>query len=443
MNMYFQRGYYRYFYNPFNGIFMNQRFKVLFFLKRGKGDNENSLPIYVRVNVDGESAEWSVQRRCDATMKWNRKLGRVTGLKEESKTLNAYLDAIQGAIFLIQKEYALRNESVTAQQVRSSVLGKKDNQIHTLVEVYKYHNEQFKKLVGLEYSHGTYKKFKSALVSLEKFIKWKFAKKDVNLSAVNHSFITDYEFYLKTIQKVQHNSAMGIIKKLKKIVRQCIANEWLDKDPFKSYKITTKDTQRNFLLKSELEILQSKRIIIQRLDQVKDIFLFSCYTGLAYSDIMKLTKKEISIGIDGEHWIFITRTKTDSMSRIPLLPVAKNILEKYSQRPELMSTDKLLPNISNQRLNSYLKELSDICGFNKDLTFHCARHTFATTVTLTNGVPIETVGKMLGHKNLRTTQQYAKILDTKISEDMKALKEKLAKSSQKEERNSSLHRSII
>lgn len=406
---------------------MNQRFKVLFFLKRGKGDNENSLPIYVRVNVDGKSAEWSVQRRCDSTMKWNQKLGRVNGTKEESKTLNAFLDAVQGAIFLIQKEYALRNESVTAEQVRSAVLGKKENQLHTIVGVYKYHNEQFEKLVGLEYSHGTYKKFKSALVSLEKFIEWKFKKKDVPLINVTHSFITDYEFYLKTIQKVQHNSAMGIIKKLKKIVRQCIANDWLDKDPFRSYKITTRETQRNFLLKNELEILQSKHIIIQRLDQVKDIFLFSCYTGLAYSDIMKLNKKDISIGIDGEYWIFTTRSKTDTLSRIPLLPVARNILEKYSQRPDLMNTDKLLPNISNQRLNSYLKELSDICGFNKDLTFHCARHTFATTVTLTNGVPIETVGKMLGHKNLRTTQLYAKILDTKISEDMKVLKEKLEK----------------
>ena len=422
---------------------MNQRFKVLFFLKRGKGDNENSLPIYVRVNVDGKSAEWSVQRRCDSSMKWNQKLGRVNGTKEESKTLNTFLDAVQGAIFIIQKEYALRNESVTAEKVRSAVLGKKETQLHTIVGVYKYHNEQFEKLVGLEYSHGTYKKFKSALASLEKFIEWKFKKKDVQLNNVTHSFITDYEFYLKTIQKVQHNSAMGIIKKLKKIVRQCIANDWLDKDPFKSYKITTRETQRNFLLKNELEILQSKEIDIQRLDQVKDIFLFSCYTGLSYSDIMKLTKKDISIGIDGEHWIFTARSKTDTISRIPLLPVARNILEKYSQRADLMNADKLLPNISNQRLNSYLKELSDICRFNKDLTFHCARHTFATTVTLTNGVPIETVGKMLGHKNLRTTQLYAKILDTKISEDMKVLKEKLEKSSRQEGMKSSLNRSII
>nr|WP_276504119.1 site-specific integrase [Terrimonas sp. H1YJ31] len=155
--------------------------------------------------------------------------------------------------------------------------------------------------------------------------------------------------------------------------------------------------------------------------------MFSCYDGLSYSDVMVLTPKDISIGIDGEQWIFTRRTKTDTASRIPLLPTAKSILEKYSDQPQIISSGILLPKLSNQRLNSYLKEIRDICGFDKELTFHCARHTFATTVTLTNGVPIETVGKMLGHKNLRTTQIYAKILDNKVSNDMEQLKQKLLK----------------
>lgn len=240
-------------------------------------------------------------------------------------------------------------------------------------------------------------------------------------------FITDYEFYLKSIQKLQHNSAMGNIKKLKKIVRQCVANDWLEKDPFKSYKITTRETHRNFLLKEELELLLKKDLQVQRLDQVRDIFLFSCYTGLAYSDVMKLSRKDISIGIDGEQWIFTTRIKTDTGSRIPLLPIPRLIIEKYSKLPYIVNSGIILPKLSNQRLNSYLKEIASLCGFNKDLTFHCARHTFATTVTLNNGVPIETVGKMLGHKNLRTTQIYAKILDSKVSNDMGLLKQKLLK----------------
>jgi site-specific recombinase XerD len=228
---------------------------------------------------------------------------------------------------------------------------------------------------------------------------------------------------------MQHNSAMGNIKKLKKIVRQCIANEWMNNDPFKSYKITSKETHRNFLLKDELDILLSKKLMVPRLDQVRDIFLFSCYTGLSYTDVVNLTTQDLSLGIDGEQWIFTNRIKTNTASRIPLLPVAKDILLKYANHPKVIISGHLLPHLSNERLNSYLKEITALCGFKKELTFHCARHTFATTVTLTNGVPLETVSKMLGHKNLRTTQIYAKILDSKVSDDMQQLRNKLAKNS--------------
>jgi integrase len=193
------------------------------------------------------------------------------------------------------------------------------------------------------------------------------------------------------------------IKKLKKIVRLCVANDWLEKDPFRSYKITTKETHRNFLLKEELEAIIKKPLSIQRLDQVRDIFLFSCYTGLSYTDVMELGSNDISVGIDGERWIFTKRSKTNTASRIPLLPVPKIILDKYSNHPQVLNTASLLPKLTNQRMNSYLKEITDLCGLNKVLTFHCARHTFATTVTLTNGVPIETVSKMRGHKSIRTT----------------------------------------
>ena len=405
---------------------MSQNFKILFYLKKGRNRNEKSLPIYVRLTINGERAEWTCQRNCDP-VKWNQHTGRAIGNKDETKILNQHLDAIQANIFQVQKEYTLRNEPVAAAQVRAKILHETEEKKHSLIEVYQYHNDQFEKLVGSEFSYGTYKKFKSALKSLKNFLEWKFKKQNVYLTEVSHKFITDYEFYLKAVQKLQHNSAMVNVKKLKKIIRQCVANDWLDKDPFKSYKITTKETHRNFLMEDELETLIKKDISVPRLDQVRDLFLFSCYTGLSYTDVMVLTQNNISIGIDGEQWLFTTRTKTDTTSRIPLLPVARNIIEKYSNRPDIINSGNLLPKLTNQRLNSYLKELSDICEFNKTLTFHCARHTFATTVTLTNGVPIETVGKMLGHKSLRTTQIYAKILDTKVSSDMQVLKQKLLK----------------
>ena len=403
---------------------MCQTFKVLFYLKRGKESNKQSLPIYARVTINGDRSEWSVQRRCEKS-KWNSHTYRATGRTEEMKMLNQYLDAIEANIFQIQKEYTLRNQTITAQQVREKVLHVNEEKQYSLIQVYQDHNDQFEELVGKEFSYGTFKRFKSALRSIKAFIQWKFRKPDVYLSEVNYKFVVDYELYLKTVQGIQHNSAMVNMKKLKKIIRLCAANDWLDKDPFKAYKITTKETHRNYLLQDELDIILNKDIAIERLKLVRDIFVFSCYTGLSYSDIMLLTKNDISMGIDHEEWIFTKRVKTKTESRIPLLPIAKDILHIYSAKPEVISTNRLLPKMSNQKLNSYLKELNDICGIKKDLTFHCARHTFATTVTLTNGVPIETVSKMLGHKSIRTTQIYAKIIDDKISRDMRVLKRKL------------------
>ncbi len=184
--------------------------------------------------------------------------------------------------------------------------------------------------------------------------------------------------------------------------------------------------ERAFLVEEEMQVLASKEFVTERLNQVKDIFLFSCFTGLAYIDVKKLTKNNITIGIDGEKWIYTNRQKTDTRSNIPLLPMAEEIIAKYKEHPQCLNEGKLLPVLSNQKMNAYLKEMADVCGINKELTFHIARHTFATTVTLTNGVPIESVSKMLGHKNLRTTQHYAKILDRKVSDDMKMLRSKLS-----------------
>jgi len=171
--------------------------------------------------------------------------------------------------------------------------------------------------------------------------------------------------------------------------------------------------------------MASKAFVSTRLEQVRDIFLFSCYTGLAYIDVQTLKRSEIVQGFDGEQWIFTSRQKTDTPSRIPLMPYALSVIKKYSDHPQCVIEDRVLPILSNQKMNAYLKEIADVCGIPKDLTFHIARHTFATTVTLLNGVPIETVSKMLGHTNIKTTQHYARILDIKVGEDMGALRKKL------------------
>ena len=406
---------------------MKKTFALLFHLKKPKNYVKGPVPIYIRVTIDGDRFEIHSTRECDPG-NWSSAKGRVIGNKEESKQLNNYLDLLQAKIYESQRELLSAGYEVTAQAIKNKLVGKEERQ-KTILEVYKYHNQQFEELVGKEYAIGTLKKFKTCLSSLEDFIKWKHNLSDFPIKDLSHQFVTDYEFYLKSVHNVQHNTAMGYIKKLKKIVRLCVANDWLAKDPFMNYKIKIRDTHRTYLLEEELRVLTEKNISIERLSVVRDIFLFSCYTGLSYSDVEKLTSSDISTGIDGKKWIFTTRTKTDTLTRVPLLPPALSILDKYSNSAASINSGKLLPILSNQRMNSYLKELADISGFKKELTFHCSRHTFATTVTLTNGVPIETVSSMLGHRSLRTTQHYAKIIDKKVSDDMDFLHTKFTVSS--------------
>tara|TARA_R110002051_G_scaffold83979_3_gene148841 strand:- start:186 stop:932 length:747 start_codon:yes stop_codon:yes gene_type:complete len=233
-----------------------------------------------------------------------------------------------------------------------------------------------------------------------------------------------FEYYLKTTKNCSHNSAIKYVTNLKKIIRIAFDHDWITKNPFANWKARIKIIDRAFLSEEEIQAIIEKEFTIKRLDQVKDIFIFCCYTGLAYADVKKLCKDDVVIGIDGEKWIKTVRTKTSTRSNIPILPIAQKILDKYKEDPTVISNNVLLPVLSNQKTNAYLKEIADVCGISKNLTFHLARHTFATTVTLTNGVPIETVSKMLGHKSLKTTQHYAKILDRKVSEDMKILRNK-------------------
>jgi len=225
-----------------------------------------------------------------------------------------------------------------------------------------------------------------------------------------------------------NNTAVKYIKNFNKIIKICLANDWLDKNPFNNYKSKIKEVERDFLSEEELQAILNKDFKTDRLSLVRDIFIFSCFTGLAYIDVKNLTKSHISIGIDGEKWIYTHRQKTESASKIPIIPITQMIIDKYENHPQSNNQDVLLPILSNQKMNAYLKEIAAICEIEKELTFHIARHTFATTVTLTNGVPIESVSKMLGHKNIKTTQHYAKILDKKVSEDMQVLRLKFSQS---------------
>lgn len=224
-----------------------------------------------------------------------------------------------------------------------------------------------------------------------------------------------------------HNTAMKHLQRLRKMLTMAYHHEWIDKDPFIRFKSSYVKNRREFLAQYELEQLEDFSSSLERLDIVKDMFLFACYTGLSYIDVAKLNIDNIETDLDGQQWIKTKRQKTSIELRIPLLNKARRILLKYQDHPRVSGRNRLLPTISNQKTNSYLKEISDFCGIKKNLTFHVARHTFATTVTLTNGVPIETVSKLLGHTKLATTQIYARVIDQKVKQDMERLELKIDK----------------
>jgi len=292
------------------------------------------------------------------------------------------------------------------------------------MEIFKHHNDQMAELVGREYAPGTLERYNTSYKHTISFLEWKYKVTDLDITQLNFEFITEYEFWLKSVRKCDHNSTMKYLSNFRKIINICIRNSWLQKDPFIGFKMTQREVERTALTEFELQVLSAKKFSVERLGLVRDIFLFSCFSGLAYSDVKKLKRCEIVIGIDGEKWLISKRQKTDITASIPLLPQALRIVDKYEKDPQCILTERVLPILSNQKMNAYLKEIADLCGINKNLTYHIARHTFATTVTLSNGVPIETVSKMLGHRNIKTTQHYAKIPDIKISMDMKQLRTK-------------------
>lgn len=402
---------------------MNQTLGILFYLKNSKKLANGEVPIYLRITVDGVRAEHSIQRTINPE-NWNGKGGRATGNKERFKTLNVFLDTIRTKIYEQQKKLLEKNELITAEGLKNGYLGISEKK-QTLIELFEYHNKQMQALVGKDYAEGTATRYKTVAKHVQAFIEKNYKTSDIFLSQLNHKFITDFEFYLKTEKRCGHNSTIKYIRNLKKIVRIAISNNWLEKDPFLQFKASLNDVDRTFLSTEELTILENKDFKISRLAEIRDIFVFSCYTGLAYADVFKLTPDQITIGIDGEKWIHTHREKTKIRSNIPLLPKALEILKKYETHPSCKISGRVLPVRSNQKMNAYLKEIAELSGITKDLSYHTARHTFATTVTLTNNVPIESVSSMLGHKSIKTTQIYAKVVEKKVSADMQVLKQKM------------------
>ena len=398
---------------------MHPKLHHLFFLKKNKKHQRKSLAIYLRITIDGQRAEVSTGKSVERNA-WMPKTGRAKGCSKNTKRLNNELSLIELNLLEAYHSMIRRSETVTAVSLKNNYLGVEDDP-KMLVSIFQQHNRRMAELVPKEFAPGTLERYKTSLTHTIEYMTWKFGASDINILRIDHDFIAEFDFFLRHIRGCSNNTTVKYLRNFRKIIRLCIANGWLKKDPFVMYRAKVVQTQRVFLYEEELRAVMNKEFSIARLIRVRDIFLFSCFTGLAYADVRKIGPRNVFTDEDGRPWIAVNRTKTAAPSNVPLLPAAFRIIEKYQEHLYCKAKNRLLPVLSNQKMNSYLKEIADCCGIRKELTFHTARHTFATTVTLNNHVPIESVSKMLGHRNISATQHYAKLLDKKILHDIQPL----------------------
>lgn len=392
-------------------------FSILFWLKLANAKN-GKAPLYARITVNGKRAELSLKRKLSIS-DWDATKNKLKGLSDETKLINNYIKQVNSELFESYQKLRNENKLVTSSIIKSQFL-RGDESRHALSDIIEYHNEHMKSTLRW----GTQKNYFTTHKYIFLFLKRKHKTTDIYLSELSYKFIIDFERFLRHQKSMGNNTVMKHIERLRKLISLAYKMEWIDKDPFIKYEAKYEKKERTFLTLEELQSIENKAFGIPRLELIKDLFVFSCYTGLSYGDVMGLTSNNLCLGIDKKQWIHSQREKTNVPVKIPLLSKALGIIEKYKKHPNSNNKKTLFPTISNQKLNSYLKEIADVCGIRKNLTFHIARHTFATTVTLSNGVPIETVSKLLGHSKITTTQIYAKVIERKVSEDMQRLEQR-------------------
>tara|TARA_R110002051_G_scaffold232889_3_gene294566 strand:+ start:199 stop:1452 length:1254 start_codon:yes stop_codon:yes gene_type:complete len=395
----------------------NTTFAVIFYTRKSRS-NAEQLNIFARITVNQKRSEISL-KRCTLLREWDSNKNRARGSSYKTKVLNTYLDQVYSHLLDCHKQLLEEGKIVTANAVKARYLGLDEN-LKTLTELITYHNTNMISVL----KYGTMKNYYTTEKYLLKFLQKYLKVDDIYLKQLNYRFICDFEQFLRAYKNprkelvLSNNGVMKHMERFKKMVNLAVKLEWIPKNPFNQFQLKFDKFDRQFLTERELELIENTHYTNERLERVKDCFIFSCYTGLSYVDVKELTIHKITKGIDNQNWIFTKREKTNESVKIPILPKAWDILEKYKANIDI---DGVLPLSSNQKTNSYLKEIAKDCGIQKNMTFHVARHTFATTVMLSNGVPIETVSKLLGHNKLSTTQIYARVVETKISEDISNL----------------------
>ncbi|MDP5158278.1 MAG: site-specific integrase [Flaviramulus sp.] len=408
----------------------NTTFSIIFFTRKSSA-RIDKLSIYTRITVNGKRSEISLKRSV-LVNDWDNNKGRCRGNTTKIRFLNAYLDEVYNQLLDCHKQLFEEGKMVSANAIKRRYLGEDDNH-KTLKELITYHNTNMISVLKF----GTMKNYYTTEKYLHKFLSEILKVDDIYLKQLNYRFICDFEQYLRKYKNTKkelsltNNGVMKHLERFKKMINLAFRLEWIPKNPFMQFQLKFNKFDRQYLSERELELIENTHYNNERLERVKDCFVFSCYTGLSYIDVKGLTSNQIVRGIDGNHWIFTKREKTNAMVKIPILPKALEIIYKYNTACEKIKNKILLPLYSNQKVNLYLKEIAKDCSIKKNISFHVARHTFATTVMLSNGVPIETVSKLLGHTKLTTTQIYARVVETKISEDVQNLLIRFERKAQK------------
>lgn len=398
------------------GAVKRNTLSVLFIIKKAKLLKNGEAPICMRITVNKRVAEVMIKRSIPVDL-WNQKKECSKGKDRVATELNLYINTVRAKVLQIHRELEIDNKPITADIIKDCFYGR-DKVQRSLLEVYAEHNEKCRALIGKEYTKSTVTKFDTSINRLKEYIRSCYHRDDIMLAELDGQFIRDFDFWLKTEKHCQNNSALKHLKNLKKVVRIALANDWIKKDPFYGIHFKQEEVNVEFLSREELDILMNKEFAIQRLEQVRDIFVFCCFTALAFVDVQQLSREHLTKDNNGALWIRKARQKTNQMCNIPVLSIPQRILRKYEDNAECIKKGVLLPVISNQRMNAYLKEIADLCGITKRLTTHVARHTAATVVFLANDVSMENVSKILGHSNIRMTQHYARVLDSSIMRDM-------------------------
>lgn len=400
---------------------MRSTFKVLFYLKRNAPKKNGLIPVMCRITVNGKISQFSCKLDVEEKT-WNIELGRVSGRSTVAQETNRMLDKIRVGINKAYQDICDKDNYVTAEKVRNVFLGMGMNH-ETLLAVFRQHNEDYEKQVGKIKSLRSYWKYCIVYKHLEEFIKQRYKVSDIALKELAPAFITDFELFLRTEKNHCNNTVWSYMMPFRSIIFMAINNGWLQRDPFYAYSITKEETKRGFLSKEEINLLIKGSFKKPSYTLIRDLFIFCTFTGFSWTDMANLTKENLQTSFDGHLWIKTNRQKTGTESNIRLLDVAKHIIEKYDG---ITDDDKLLPVPCYVNCKNSIKVIAKKCGIEKNVTWHMSRHTYATTVCLSNDVPIETLSKMLGHRSIRTTQIYAKITAEKVSRDMEKLSKQIA-----------------